>query len=178
MCDQNHIREALRRAEKTVTLRPERGQRVYRNSAQVRHGTRCEVTEGAERMSVDVPRALGGAGDTPSPSTILRAAFTSCVAIGVKQWAARHDVPIEAVDVTLETDIDARGQLGVADQITPGFLGIRLEIDVASPAPGAEVEEIIAKSLRYSPLVDVFANPQLISQKIRVRSPDGIEQET
>ena len=162
------IREALRRAEKTVTLRPERGQRVFRNKASVRTGTLCSVIEGDQRITVDVPRSLGGANEGPSPSTILRAAFTSCIAIGLRQWAARCGVAIESIDVALETDVDARGQLGVTDQIVPGFTDIRLEIDIVSSASNAEVENIVAVSMQYSPLLDVFVNPQHVHHRTRV----------
>ena len=162
------IREALRRAERTVTLRPERGQRVFSNKASVRTGTICNVVEGDERITVDVPRSVGGKHELPSPSTILRTAFTSCIAIGVRQWAARRDIAIESVDVTLETDVDARGQLGVTDEIVPGFTDIRLEIDVVSSAPSAEVENIVAASLKYSPLLDVFMNPQHVHHRTRI----------
>ncbi|MEM9097719.1 MAG: OsmC family protein [Pseudomonadota bacterium] len=168
MTETQHIRDALERAEKAVTLRPQRGQRIFRNTAQVRRGTRCEVIEQDEQMVIDVPQALGGTGEGPSPSMVLRAAFTSCIAIGIRQWAARLDVPIDTVDVTLETDVDARGQLGVADEITPGFLGLRLQIDIGSDAPLAAIDKIVATSLCYSPLLEVFENPQTVSHQIHV----------
>lgn len=173
MSETHRIGEALERAERTVTLRPERGQRVYRNCASVRAGTRCEVAEGEQRLTIDVGRALGGEAAGPTPSTLLRAALTSCLAIGVKQWAARRGVPVEAVEVTVETDVDARGQLGVSPGITPGFEGIRLEIEVRSPAPRALVEEIVATSLKYSPLIEVFAKPQEIAQQVRITEPEA-----
>ncbi|MEM9045418.1 MAG: OsmC family protein [Pseudomonadota bacterium] len=167
------IRAALERAARTVTLRPERGQRTYTNIARVQHGTCCTISEGNDRMVIDVPQALGGAGAGPSPSTVLRAAFTSCIAIGIKQSAARESVEVDAIEVRLETDVDARGQLGLADEITPGFLGIRLQIDVRTPADPSKLDDIIAKSLRYSPLLEVFANPQSVTHQIRVAPPSN-----
>lgn len=175
MTDTQTIGDAIRRAERTVTLRPERGQRVYRNTARLRAGTFCEIVEGQHVLQADVGRALGGLGIAPSPSMILRAALTSCVAIGVKQAAARVGVEIDAVDVTLETDVDARGQLAVADNITPGFLGIRLVIEVTSQAPRPDIDVIVARSLRYSPLIEVFAKPQTLTHEIRVSEPAPTE---
>lgn len=168
MNELTYIREALERATRTVTLRPKRGQRTYTNTARVQHGTRCVVSEGTDQMIIDVPRALGGAGEGPSPSTVLRASFTSCIAIGIKQSAARENLGIDAIEVRLETDVDARGQLGLADEVTPGFLEIRLQIDIESNANPAEIDDIIAKSLRYSPLLEVFAKPQAVTHQIRV----------
>ncbi|MEM0990264.1 MAG: OsmC family protein [Pseudomonadota bacterium] len=171
MTQNTPIAEALRRAERTVTLRPERGQRTFRNIARVTRGLRCEVIEGDDYLIADVGRALGGGGDGPSPSTLLRAALSSCVAIGVKQWALRDGVPIDEVSVTVETDLDARGQLGVADEITPGFLCIRLLIDVVGPTDPKTVDAVIAKSLRYSPLRDVFEVPQTLNHQVRLNGP-------
>lgn len=168
MSNTQTIKQALDRAVKTVTLRPERGQRVYRNVAIVDAGTRCETEEAGGTITMDVGKAVGGNDAGPTPSMVLRSAMSGCVAIGVKQWAARREVPIEQVEVILETDVDARGQLGVRDDIVPGFEGIRLTISVTSPAPPEVIEDLVATSLRYSPLMDVFCNPQPVEHRVSV----------
>ena len=168
MSDRQTIKQALDRANKTVTLRPERGQRVYRNVATVGAGLQCHVEEAGRRLTMDVGKALGGHDAGPSPSMILRSAMSGCVAMGVKQWAARRDVPIDRVEVVLETDVDARGQLGVRNDVAPGFSKIRLTIAVASPAPLEVIEDVVAASLRYSPLMDVFVNPQSVEHRVSV----------
>lgn len=166
MSEGQTIKQALERAAKTVTLRPERGQRVYRNVAVVRDGTRACVEEAGRGLTVDVGKALGGNDAGPTPSMILRSAMSSCVAIGVKQWAACGDVPIDRVEVVLETDVDARGQLTVCDDAVPGFEKVRLTITVTSTAPRAAIEEVVAKSLKYSPLMDVFSRPQRVEHRV------------
>ena len=173
MSDVQTIKQALDRAARTVTLRPERGQRVYRNVAAVSEGTECRVEESGRTLALDVGKALGGKDAAPSPSMILRSAMTGCVAIGVKQWAARRDVPIDHVEVVLETDVDARGQLVVGDDAPPGFGGIRLTIAVESPVPLEVIEDLVATSLTYSPLMDVFAKPQTVEHRIVATGPDA-----
>lgn len=168
MSDSQTIRQALDRACRTVTLRPERGQRVYRSVATVGAGTQCHVEEGDRSLTLDVVKALGGADAGPTPSMVLRAALSGCVAIGIKQFAAWRDIPVDAVEVALETDIDARGQLGVRDDIAPGFLGIRLAIRVQTSAPQAAIEDVVAASLRCSPLMDVFQNRQAIEHDVSI----------
>lgn len=173
MSDTKTIKQALARAERTVTLRPERGQRVYRNVAVVSEGTQCNVEEAGQKLTLDVGKAVGGNDTGPTPSMVLRSAMSGCLAIGVKQWAARRDVPIDLVEVELETDVDARGQLGVCGKAAPGFEGIRLTIVVTSSAPKAVIEEVIADSLKYSPLMDVFANPQSVEHQVTVIASDS-----
>jgi uncharacterized OsmC-like protein len=168
MSDIQSIKAALDRATKTVTLRPERGQRVYRNVATLGEGTCCQVDEAGRTLTLDVGKAIGGTDAGPSPSMILRSAMSGCVAIGIKQWAAKRGVLVDHVSVAVETDLDARGQLGVCDDITPGFLGIRLLITVTSPASQAAIEDLANLSLTYSPLMDVFVRPQVVDTKISV----------
>ena len=172
MSGMQSIKQALDRAAKTVALRPERGQRVYRNVAFVGEGTLCQVEEADRTLTLDVGKAVGGSDAGPTPSMVLRSAMSGCVAIGVKQWAARQGVPIDHVEVVLETDVDARGQLGLCGKAAPGFEGIRLTITVTSPAPSEVIEEVVAKSLKYSPLMDVFSNPQAVEHQVAVTASD------
>lgn len=174
MTDHQKIKDALDRASKTVTLRPERGQRVYRNVARISEGTVCHVEEASRTLVVDVGKALGGDDHGPNPSMILRTAMSTCVAIGIKQWGARADVSIDHVEVAVETDVDARGQLGVNDDITPGFEDVRLMIDITSSAPESKIAELVAQSLKYSPLIDVFAKPQTVRHETVVTSPGRV----
>ena len=166
MSDVQLIKSAMERAARTVTLRPERGQRVYRNVATLEAGTCCRIEEADHEILLDVGRALGGNNAGPSPSMALRSAMSGCVAIGIKQWAAQSDIRIDRLEVVLETDVDARGQLGVDDAIVPGFDAIRLVITVESPAPRRRVLGIIETALKYSPLMDVFINPQTIEHQV------------
>ncbi len=175
MTDLQIIKQAVERAVKTVTLRPERGQRVYRNTATVDDGLFCQVEEAGQCITMDMPKALGGDASAPNPSMVLRSAMSACVAIGIKQWAARRDVPIDRVEVTVATDVDARGQLGVVDDLTPGFEGIRLNIAVTSSSPSNVVEDIVQETLKYSPLMDVFIRPQSVTHRVVTVSDDAAE---
>lgn len=175
MSDVQTIKTAMERATQTVTLRPERGQRVYRNVATLGEGTHCRVEEAGHEIVLDVGPALGGKNAGPSPSMALRSALSGCLAIGIKQWAAQNDIRIDRLEVALETDVDARGQLGVDDTIVPGFEGIRLAIAVTSPAPPRRIREVIDRALRYSPLMDVFQNPQSIENQVSVTDPNAAQ---
>ncbi|MEM7776270.1 MAG: OsmC family protein [Pseudomonadota bacterium] len=172
MSDVETIKNALDRATKTVTLRPERGQRVYRNVATLTSGTQCAIEEAGQNLTLDVGQSLGGDNAGPTPSMVLRSAMSGCVAIGIKQWAARRGVPIDQLEVVLETDVDARGQLGVRSDIAPGFEGVRLSITVSSPASPELIDDVVRTSLQYSPLMDVFLNRQEVEHRISVVNAD------
>lgn len=172
-----NTKQALERAVKVVTLSPSRGQRVYTNIASISSGTFCQIREKDHVLTADVSTAMGGEALGPSPSMMLRSALTSCVAIGIKMWAAREDILVEAVEVTLETDVDAQGQLGVNDSVAPGFEGLRLNIKVQTAANEESMKKVIKKSLKYSPLMDVFSKPHSIVTAMTVIDA-GFEQIT
>ena len=150
------IKRSLVRAMNTVRTRPSIGQRTYTSHATVTHGLECHVTEKDHSFTVDVPKSMGGDDTAASPAAYLRAAMSSCIAMGIRMWAARMDVPMTRVDVWFEMDVDARGQLGACAGVAPGFDRLRLTIDVASSAAAETVEQVIETSLTHSPLMDVF----------------------
>ena len=150
------IKRSLVRAMNTVRTRPSIGQRTYTSHATITNGLECQVTEKDHYFAVDVPKSMGGNDTAASPAAYLRAAMSSCIAMGIKMWAARMDVPMTRVDVWFEMDVDARGQLGACAGVAPGFDRLRLAIDAASTSPQNAVEEVIETSLEHSPLMDVF----------------------
>ena len=168
MMSQEQVKAALERAAKTVTQKPSIGQRTYVNTAVVENGLACRMQEKHHVLTADLPPSMGGGDSGPSPSTLLRAALSSCVAMGVKMWAARRDVAIDRVEVTVETDVDARGQFGVADEIAPGFEDVRVRIHVDSAADPDVLRDIVEMSLRYSPLMDAFRQAQAVATRVIV----------
>lgn len=171
MSTSTEIRDALDRASKTVAQKPSFGQRVYTNIAVIEDGLSCRMLEKNIVLTADVPRAMGGDDTGPSPSVLFRAALSSCVAMGVKMWAARREVEIDRVEVSIETDVDARGQLGVADEVAPGFGDIRMQIRIESLADPGVLNEIVQTSLRYSALIDVLRHSQDVTPQVILNQP-------
>ena len=166
MSSREDIRDALDRASRTVAQKPSFGQRVYTNIAVIEDGLSCRMHEKNSILTADLPRGMGGDDTGPSPSVLFRAAISSCVAMGVKMWAARRDVEIARVEVCVETDVDARGQLGVAEAVAPGFGAIRLQIRLESCADPDLLNEIVQTSLRYSPLMDALRHSHGVDPQI------------
>ena len=168
MSDLDPIRTALERATRTITLKPAFGQRTYDNTATVRAGLACSIAEGKHSLVSDVPPGMGGSGQGPSPSMLFRSAVSSCVAIGLKMWAARQDVPMEEISVTVETDVDARGQLDVPCDAVPGFEAIRIGIEIVSDADTAAIGKVVEMTLRTSPMMDAIGGPDAATIATRI----------
>lgn len=171
MSTREEIRDTLDRVSRTVLQKPSFGQRVYSNVAVIESGLSCRMHEKNSVLAADLPRAMGGEDSGPSPSTLFRAAISSCVAMGIKMWAARRDVEIDRVEVCIETDSDARGQLGVADAVAPGFGDIRMQIRIESCADADLLREVVQTSLRYSPMIDVLRRSHGVAPQLELTQP-------
>ena len=84
-----------------------------------------------------------GTNGGPDPGILGRGALGSCLAIGCGTWAARLGVPIDALTVVVQGDYDGRGELGVADDVSPGYLQVGYRVTVTSQAPEADVQGVL-----------------------------------
>src|SRR5690606_2736588 len=156
MADQEKIREIFERNIRTLTAKPARGFITGTTKARLVDGLRCEIEEGPWRLAADLPAKIGGDETAPSPSVLGRGALASCLVLGIARWAARLGVPIEELEVEVQADFDARGELGMNDAISPGYSEIRYAISLRSPAPSQEVTRLLECAERYSPYLDNY----------------------
>ena len=168
--DQKQIAVTLERNVKAVTLRPSVGQGTAVTRATLRDGLACEVQEGAWKFVAGMTEKYGGTNDGPNPGTYGRAALASCLAIGYAMWAARLGVPIESLEIEVQADYDVRGELGVSDDVRPGYSEIRYIVHVSSPAPPEDVARWLDLADRYSSWRDNIANPVPVTSERRVTS--------
>lgn len=167
MADPETIRTAFERNKKAVELRPSVGQSTAVTKIRVRDGTTCEIESAHWTFTADVGTEAGGNDAGPGPGILERAALGSCLAIGYATWGARYDVPIERLEVEVETDFDARGQLGVGDQ-PPGFEAIRYRVKIQSPASEDEIRRVLDAADAHSPVRDDFARAIPIERTVEI----------
>lgn len=173
MEQQEPIKTAIERNVKAVGLRPGVGQGTARTVARLEPGLACQVTEGPYTLTVGMTEKYGGTAAGPNPGVLGRAALASCLTIGLSMWAARLGVPLTALEVTVEADYDVRGELGVSEEVRPGYLAMRYLVAIESPAPRAEVERLLEIGLRTSSWVDNLANPIPLSGRVEIRPAGG-----
>ena len=168
MSDTETIRTAIERNAKAVTLRPSVGQGTARTIVRLKPGLECEVVEGPWTLRVGMGEKSGGTNAGPNPGILGRGALGSCLAIGYAMWAARLGVPIETLEVQIEADYDSRGELGVADDVPPGYRQVRYVVSVSSPASEEDVRRMIDTADKYSPYRDVFARAHDVRRELRI----------
>jgi uncharacterized OsmC-like protein len=157
MADSEDLREILERNVKAVSIRPSIGQGTATTRVHLKPGLECEIEEGTWKLTAGVGEKSGGTNAGPNPGILGRGALGSCLAIGYAMWAARLGVPIASLDVEVEADYDRRGELGVSDDVPPGYTQVRYRVTVTSPAPEEDVRRMIDTADKYSPYRDVYA---------------------
>jgi uncharacterized OsmC-like protein len=167
------LRETLERNARAVTLRPAVGRKTGRTAVRLQPGLACEITDGNWTLRASMGAAAGVTPVGPGPGTLGRGALGSCLALGYAMWAARLGVPLDSVEVLVEADYDTRGELGVSDDVPPGYTEVRYTVTVASRAAEADVRRVIDTADRYSPYLDVFARAQELRRELLIVQPAG-----
>jgi len=169
--DSAAIRTAIERNVKAVSLRPSVGQGTAVTKARLRPGLSCEIEEGPWRFVAGMTEKYGGNNAGPNPGVYGRAALASCLAIGYSMWAARLAVQIDALEVEVHADYDVRGELGVSDDVSPGYSDIRCVVTVESSAAEADVLRVLDTADRHSSWLDDYRRALPVSRQVRITAP-------
>lgn len=164
------IRTALERNVRAVTLRPSIGLHTGKTHVRLLPGLVCEVEDGPWKIIAGMSEKSGGTNAGPGPGTLGRGALGSCLALGYAMWAARMGVPIDALEVEVEADYDSRGELGISDDVPPGYTQVRYNVTVTSGAPEDDVRRVIETADKYSPYRDVFTRANDVRRELRITS--------
>ena len=171
MADQATIRAIVERNIELLALKPARGHLTRATRARLVAGLRCEIEEGPWKLFADMPGKAGGEDTAPTPGMLGRGALAGCLTIGIAIWAARLGVSVDAVEVEVQADFDARGELGMG-QVTPGYTEVRYVVSIDSPASRQELDELLALVERHSPYLDVFGREVALRRVLHV---NGVE---
>lgn len=171
--DAARIRRAFERNARAVELRPSKGRGTAATTVRLADGLTCEIQDGKWSLTADLSESYGGAGRGPDPGVFGRAGLGSCLAAGYAMWAARREVPIEELVVRIEADYDARGELGVDDDVSPAYSEVRVVVTVTSDAPEDRVRAVLAEAEAHSPWLAVFREPVPVASEVRFGEPES-----
>ncbi len=167
MSDPETIQQAFLRNQKAVKLRPEKGKSTAVTKIRLFDGTTCEVEHKHWKFKVDIGEAEGGNDAGPGPGILERGALGSCLAIAYSQHAAIMGVPVESIEVEVESDFDARGMLAVDDR-SPGFKELRYTVYIESPAEEEEIMKVLDKADKHSPVLDDFKRAIPVKREVKL----------
>ena len=117
-------------------------------------------------MEGDHPGVLCGTDKAPTPVEFLLAALSACITAGIGNIASARQVKLEAVETTVEGDIDLLGILGLSDQVRNGYNNIRATFRIKGEAPAEKLRQIVEQSVARSAVYDVLTKGVPVSISI------------
>jgi len=166
-----HIRQSIENVIKYLFEHP--GECRYTDKAAtavLEEGLRCRADgpSGATLIS-DMPKAIGGGGLAPSPGWLLRAALANCDTTVIAMRAAQLGVTLSTLEVTVDSESDDRGLLGMDDTISAGPLGVRTRVRIgADGVAPARLREIVEWAEAHSPVGDAIRRAILSKVEVEI----------
>lgn len=158
MTDRARIAEAVAAASTYLTEHPDEAR--YRDSAataRLEGGLRVAVTgPGGESVTTDMPKGIGGGSSVPSPGWFMRAAAASCVASLIAVRAAAIGLDAGAIEVSVDSESDDRGILGLDEAIPAGALSVKVVARVEG-VDGTARRDLVDWAVAHCPVTDSIA---------------------
>ena len=106
-------------------------------------------------LTTDMVPSVGGTATAPSPGWLLRAAEASCVATLIAMRAAMLGITLDALEVTVDSESDDRGLLGIDDAVPAGPLSGRVAVRLtAAGVDPTTLEEMAHWGVKHCPVCD------------------------
>src|SRR5947207_12197406 len=151
------IKDALSQA--AAYLREHRSEAKYTDSAATAvlgDGLRVTVSRpGGASLTTDMPKSIGGRGDSPSPGWFLRAAQASCLATLIGMEAARAGVVLRRVEVVVESESDDFGILGIDESVPAGPLKSKARVRIEA-GTRTDLAALVARADLHCPVTDAL----------------------
>ena len=151
------IREALEGATAYLTEHPDEALATDSPAtATIESGLRCVVRGPDEaEISSDMVTSVGGANSAPSPGWLLRAATASCVATLIAMHAALQRIELTTLEVTVDSESDDRGILGISDEVPAAPLSTQIRIKIgAEDVETGKLRDLAITAERFCPVSD------------------------
>lgn len=153
------IRQAIETATDYLSQHPDDARSTdSAATATIVGGLVVQVTgPGGASITTDMVSSVGGTATAPSPGWLLRAAEASCVTTLIAMRAATLGIELDTLEVTVDSESDDRGLLGIDDAVPAGPLSGRVLVRLtAAGADAATLEEIAHWGVKHCPVCDAL----------------------
>jgi uncharacterized OsmC-like protein len=126
----------------------------------------CSVDLGRAIYAAQAHKGVGGAGTGACSGDLLLGALAACAQITCQMVASAMAIPTEAIDVTVEGDLDLQGTLGISKEAPVGFQSIRVTFDIRAPqATAKQLKALQDKTEQYCVVMQTLQHPPRIENK-------------
>jgi uncharacterized OsmC-like protein len=145
------VTTSLQESIQRFTADPGAGQITPTVTATLVNG-QARLAAGPFNWDSDLPQAVGGRNESPSPTAYLLGALAGCaVAFIHDTLAPQFDVDLTELSATATCTTNLAGLLGV-EGTTPDLQNLRIEISVTSTSPSDRVEAMQQAWLKRCPV--------------------------
>jgi uncharacterized OsmC-like protein len=166
-----HIQQSIDGVIKYLSENPDKCRYTDKVAiAVIEDGLRCraEGPNGATLIS-DMPKAIGGGGSAPSPGWLLRAALANCDATVIAMRAAQLGVALTTLEVTVDSESDDRGLLGMDDAVPAGVLNMCVRVRIGANGITPErLRQLVEWTEAHSPVGDTIRRAVPLKTKIEI----------
>jgi uncharacterized OsmC-like protein len=134
----------------------------------------CSVDLGRAIYDAQAHKGVGGAGTSACSGDLLLGALAACAQITCQMVAAAMGIPTEAIEVTVEGDLDLQGTLGMSKEEPVGFQTIRAKFDIHAPqASDEQLNALRQKTEQYCVVMQTLLQPPRIESSWVTSHPTG-----
>ena len=120
-----------------------------------------------DTITTDMVKSVGGSASAPSPGWLLRAAEASCVVTLIAMRAAMLGIELGSVEVSVDSESDDRGLLGMDDSVPAGPLRGRVLVRIAAPGVDpTQLDEIARWGVEHCPVCDAIERQVPITTEV------------
>ena len=125
------------------------------------------IQAGPFTWRADLPPALGGTNEAPSPTALLLGALAGCAVVFVRDTLAPLlGIRVDAVEAAVRCETDARGLLGL-DDAEPDLRKVSLDVTVQSPDGDTGVDQIAGVWRQRCPIYLALVKPTDVAVQFR-----------
>lgn len=161
--------DAIRSATEYLSAHPEEAR--YTDSeatAALQEGLRVVVRDPAGRtIETDMSKGIGGTDTAPSPGWLFRAALASCDATLIAMRAAMLGIELEGVEVSIDSESNDHGILGIDESVPAGPLSVRTHVSVAARnTSDQEIRDLVEWAAAHCPVCDALKRAVPVSVEV------------
>jgi len=164
------VRQAVEKTAKLFELEPNKA-RVSTPpvTASLTTGLAFRIKGTRGEVQTDMPPPMGGQASAETPGWHMRAGLASCIATMIATRAAQLGISLSLLEVTVFSEVDYRGVLGLDDSIAPTMSNLRSQVKIAAAgASPTALIEIVRWGEEHSPVARTIRSGQLSQASIDV----------
>ena len=105
---------------------------------------------------------MGGQASAETPGWHMRAGLASCIATMIATRAAQLGISLKLLEVTILSEVDYRGVLGLDDLIAPSMSNLRPQVKIAAEGvSSAALIDLVRWGEQHSPVARTIKAGQL-----------------